>query len=199
MGIRGVHTRINLATRNISDYMMTGGYLCLECFPIYMYITLVLLFVLIFQLMLAYLTAEDAHSRGHSWSIWFISVLIFGVFAVLIHLLIREDTRLPESERTESNIEWGHWARKVGVIATLAVIGLFLSVQIGGMVAESIHPLPKEENYDRDTIEGNSEYLDEYFSQQTKRTDTRVIFGFFGTIFLPSIYSLKMWKSRRSG
>ena len=51
------------------------------------------------QLLLAFLTAQDAHQRGHDRDVWFIAVLIFGILAIIIYLLTRNDREVPYSER----------------------------------------------------------------------------------------------------
>jgi len=59
---------------------------------------------LLFQAVLAKITAEDARSRGHDETFWFASVLFFGIFAVLVYLLKRSDNRLPESDQSAKEI-----------------------------------------------------------------------------------------------
>ena len=56
------------------------------------------------QFILAKYTAEDAHSRGHDETQWFLLVMIFGIFAIIIYLLTRNDRRIPESERPPNNL-----------------------------------------------------------------------------------------------
>ena len=44
---------------------------------------------------------EDCRYRGHDQVKWGIAVLILGIFTVVLYLLVRNDTKIPKSEREE--------------------------------------------------------------------------------------------------
>jgi len=88
----------------------------------------ILLGAVILQGVLAKITADDARSRGHDERVWFVYVLIFGVLAILIYLLTRNDQRLPESERSDSNLE--ATLSQIGLYASSLIVGIFLSILV---------------------------------------------------------------------
>lgn len=100
-------------------------------------IWLILLSVLILQLTLATFTARDAHSRGHDRDMWFILVLLFGIFAILIYLLTRNDSRLPKSDRPTKRTR----SRLSAIVLYIAValFGLALSMAVGYPVANAVY------------------------------------------------------------
>jgi len=82
------------------------------------------------QLLLALFTAKDAHSRGQDRDIWFISVLIFGILAIIIYLLTRNDREVPESDRKSKK-----------TVTRLLYIGSALSgFIILGIISSEINP-----------------------------------------------------------
>lgn len=84
---------------------------------------------ILFQAVLAKYTAEDAHSRGHNPTEWFFLVLIFGIFAIMIYLLTRNDRRIPESERPPNNL---NVRLKNGLLyfgSVVAALLIFISVE----------------------------------------------------------------------
>ncbi|MGQ3328615.1 hypothetical protein [Halorubrum sp. FL23] len=95
----------------------------------------------LFHFVLAYFTAKDAQSRGHDRLFWFIAVLILGVMSILIYLLIRNDSRIPEAERPESR-DLKRYIRPVTVFGITAILGLITFSLMGGALAETIYPEP---------------------------------------------------------
>jgi hypothetical protein len=51
------------------------------------------------NLSIAYLTARDAHQRGHDRDKWFVISSVFGILGSIVYLLTRNDRIVPESER----------------------------------------------------------------------------------------------------
>jgi len=64
-----------------------------------MIIILLAIVGLALNLSIAYLTAKDAHQRGHDRDKWFVISSVFGIFGIIVYLLTRNDRKIPESER----------------------------------------------------------------------------------------------------
>lgn len=107
---------------------------------------LIILVGLAVQLTLATFTARDAHSRGHDRDIWFVLVLIFGIFAILVYLLTRNDRRIPESERPpkQTNSRLSNLAVYSGAV----IAGIVLFAALGMAAGNVIHPVPDYINWD---------------------------------------------------
>lgn len=88
------------------------------------------------QFILAYLTAIDAHKRGQDRDLWFIAVLVFGIFAIIVHLLTRNDQRLPVSERPTTRTK--NRLSYVGV----AVVGMIILFVISLQLSPLLFPNP---------------------------------------------------------
>jgi hypothetical protein len=154
------------------------------------YLLIVLIIALSTQIGLAVVTSKDAHSRGHNRLYWFGSVLIFGLLGIIIYLLIRNDSRLPESERPPKQD-----LKKYGSVAVYltigAIAGLILFTVIGGAVSKSIYPEPKTECTTESVDIGGAEAvgvscedgdLEKVFENQRNRDDVRNVFSLVGII-----------------
>jgi len=166
----------------------------------------ILVIGLLLQLLLAYLTAEDARSRGHSSMAWFVCVLLIGVVGVLIYILIRRDTRLADAERPEPlNSKVDRAIRKGSPYMAIAFIGLLLFSMVGGVVAEAVHPVPEEKEYcettteenwrgeeyevttcDNEDVERSVQNMENIREQQDKRASTRFTISLFGLVLSPT-------------
>lgn len=81
---------------------------------------------LVLNLTIAYLTARDAHQRGHDRDKWFVIASVFGIFGIIVYLLTRNDHRVPESERQpkRSGIRLSYVGSAVGGMIVLFIIAL---------------------------------------------------------------------------
>lgn len=100
-------------------------------------IIIALLAAIVFQTILAIATANDANSRGHSGTKWLILTLIFGIFAILLYLITRDDKRLPEEEQPEKIT-----GLDVGVYISAIAIGGIVFLLVGGLIAPLLFPVP---------------------------------------------------------
>lgn len=149
---------------------------------------------IIFQIILALFTAKDAHSRGHDRILWFVAVFIFGIFSIIIYLLTRNDSRLPESDRPDKrNLK--SYGRNVGYYSAFSFAGLILFFILGSVIAPSVYPEP-ETNCETETISiGGQEAAgvscedpDNYDAgteNREKRFNFSVIFGLVGFTSFP--------------
>jgi len=94
-----------------------------------MLIILLAIVGLALNLTIAYLTARDAHQRGHDRDKWFIIASVFGIFGIVVYLLTRNDRRIPESERQpkRSGIRLSYVGSAVVGAIILFIIALQLS------------------------------------------------------------------------
>ena len=78
---------------------------------------------------IAYLTARDAHKRGHDRDKWFIISSVFGIFGIIVYLLTRNDREVPESERQpkRSGVRLSYIGSAVVGIVVLFIIALQVS------------------------------------------------------------------------
>jgi hypothetical protein len=81
------------------------------------------------NLSIAYLTAKDAHQRGHDRDKWFVISSVFGIFGIIVYLLTRNDRKIPESERQpkRSGVRLSYVGASVGGMIVLFIIGLQIS------------------------------------------------------------------------
>lgn len=98
---------------------------------------LIPLVALAVQLTLALFTAKDAHSRGHNRDKWFVLVFVFGLLALLIYLLTRNDTRVPESERKPKRTS--KRVTVAGIYVGLTIVGLILFSVGGTLVSDALY------------------------------------------------------------
>lgn len=158
-------------------------------------LALILLASTTFQLILAYFTANDARSRGHDRLVWFILVLIFGVFTVLIYLLVRNDETLPEAERPDKR-NLRKFVRPTCVFGIAAIFGLVVFTVIGGVIAPSVYPEP-ETDCSMETVEINGqeagafscESQEDYqktFRNNRNRNNFQRMFGVLGFAIVPA-------------
>ena len=89
-----------------------------------------LITTIIVQYILAKYTAKDAHSRGHNPTDWFVLVLLFGIVAILIYLLSRNDERLPESERPPNKLV--PKLTKIKIYGGSALFGMYIIGWLAG-------------------------------------------------------------------
>lgn len=81
------------------------------------------------NLSIAYLTARDAHQRGHDRDKWFIISSVFGIFGIIVYLLTRNDHKVPQSERQpkRSGIRLSYLGSAIVRIIVLFIIAMQVS------------------------------------------------------------------------
>lgn len=162
---------------------------------------LILLVGLAVQLILALFTAKDAHSRGHDRDIWFVLVFIFGILAILIYLLTRNDTRIPESDRPETR-DFSR-LRVFLLYFGVTIVGLILFSLVGNAVAEQVHPMPENsceteevdyrgEQQEATVCDNPESDVTQMNKVRDKRNSLREWFNFFGMVVPPA--SLFAWR-----
>lgn len=154
---------------------------------------------LIVQFALAKFTADDAHSRGHNETSWFVGVLIFGIPAILVYLLTRNDQRLPESERPPNKLN----ARlsSAAIYGSAALVGLVIFGWIGREVGSALFSV--FERYDcaevqiRDYTAPDACVVSEarYETLERNNLNTLLVFALFGLLAPPSLIYLVRKKS----
>jgi prolipoprotein diacylglyceryltransferase len=163
-------------------------------------IGIVVIFAIFLQLILAVYTAKDARERGDDDTLWFIIVLLFGIFATIIYLLQRNDSRLPESEIPPLKRSGPY---KIVLYGGSAILGVFIfGLLLGPMVANSFFGLFSV--YDHCDEITTDEYDDidkpcviseeKRESLATNYDRTTSIFFYFGLIAPPvSVYTIRRY------
>lgn len=163
----------------------------------------ILAFVLLLHILLVYLTVKDARTRGHSEFWWGIFTIIFGIFAIIIYLLIRNDQRLPEAERPEV-FDWvGLGTNFSYIIAFILIILVSMAGMgvVGEMVSTEVYPMPEGEvcaETGESEVRGEetcSEYNSTLINQRNQVSQARanltvifVIIGLIGPILTFGVY-----------
>jgi formate hydrogenlyase subunit 3/multisubunit Na+/H+ antiporter MnhD subunit len=103
----------------------------------------------IFQIILAVAVVNDARSRGHDGLKWLVLTLLFGIAAVLIYLITRNDEKLPESDRPEDI-----GVRAVTLYSITIIGGLILGLVVAATLNTFVYPIPcTGDSQGTDTVE----------------------------------------------
>jgi len=165
-------------------------------------IGIVVIFAIFLQLILAVYTAKDARERGDDDTLWFIIVLLFGIFATIIYLLQRNDSRLPESEIPPLKRSGPY---KIVLYTGSAIVGLLMLGIVGVMIGNSLFGLPEKYD-DCESIEMVTDeygdisnecamYSEKHTTLENNQKLTTNIFAYSGLIGFPILVYLNRKKS----
>lgn len=119
-------------------------------------IVIILMLGLLFQLVLVQLTYKDAKRRGHNPNKWGVLTFIFGIIAIIIYLLTRNPSEVPEEERhgyteDQTEIEGGGSGKDMIVliaivfVISVSILSAVIAGSIGGAVAKSVYEMPEND------------------------------------------------------
>lgn len=139
------------------------------------------------NLSIAYLTAKDAHQRGHDRDKWFVISSVFGIFGIIVYLLTRNDRKIPESERQPKRTK----ARATYAASAIfvAILLLLISTHIlSPLLFPTPHVSSSDSCYDYGTEDWRDEPCEVTETQMNEIEEARTTQGFF--IFVSGLFGL---------